>query len=1318
MTICIVVVLGFCSRIFAQAGIDQGSITGTVKDPSGALVVRATCTLTNPATGISQTTVTTSAGAYAFPLVNVGTYSLKVEAKGFEDYLLTGIVVHVGTTDTEDVSLKVGTANASVSVTSAAPLLQAQDASLGMTIDNSMATELPLFGGSGGRNFVALATIAPGVQFSGSNLTASTGSIIANGTPSISIDVRLNGVDDNVEVFGGVTIPPIPDAIQEFKLEDGNNSADLGEFYGPVVNVVTVVGTNKFHGKAWEYNENDAFNANDYFNKLHELVTNATHTPNRPGRYKENSYGGLFSGPVRLPGYNGRDKTFFTVDYQRTNYSAINQYTETVPTSLMQSSGFTNLSDTLKLNYQAAGGTGNPLNSEKQDAEGRYFQVGMMLDPATTRAIPCGSVDPITGLVATCSAGYVVTNSVINGGVKSGVVRDPFLSGAGGCPSLVGTTNFNSTYNTGNGSQPTSPANCFNQLSASRLDPNAVALLKLFPGANQQNASNLTYSNNYYNPVPQPTVTTQYDIRIDHKIRDKDSLLGTFSHWAQSSPGAAPLPGILEGGTSGSAFAYTIGSYILMATETHTFNPSLVNQFRFGNERQIQHNNDPGYANTILGIPAQYGIQGIPQTGQDSLANGGLPDFSINSGISGFGSRANITYRTVGAWLYSDDLTKIEGRHELKVGGEWLWTYGNIAQLPYSRGSFGYGGFSNVPNSGDNNPSMADFLLVPEGSTIGASGLSQPGNIIGGASSFTGSNPHLSTYHAPYLAFYGIDNWKITPNLTANLSLRYEYFGPYFSDGGEEANLWMGGNGNTANGTAYYVGHDGCATTMSPFFRGLLAYDNIPIICQSNNAANKTPKANWGPRIGFSYRIRPNLVVRMGAGVAYGGFDSVGYGDTLGTNYPFQFTAQQSGNANAYTPNVLGANNVPATMESTFANIDLTNPTYAYMTAGSVALYGKQYNFKEPRITTLTAAVQWQFTNHDSIQASYVGNLGQNLETLQTSNNVPNELLTPNTQQQSTSCANASNPYCATGYIPFPNLHAQGGIETTGQVMNYESGVAEYQHQFAAGFNMNVNYTFTRCLTDAQGGQQNESSGASRAPWVAGYRYDYNRCANEADNVFKMSGEFNLPFGRGGYVAAHDNALEDAVIGGWKIDPIWMAFSGVTSSVACGGANGYTGAGAPSGTFTGPWFGGSDFQCFAPPIPGQHLYGPGPNDKPRTRLTGYLNSAAWTAPGPVTTNGQTDLSPLGVRGNQISGPGWYDVDFDLHKQFNTGEGTKLEFGVQALNAFNHVQLNNPGTGGYTNPSAESITGGFGTITGDRLGNGEGRILQFDGKFSF
>lgn len=1347
VALCAVLMLVFGSRTYSQAGIDMGKVTGTVTDPQGAVVQKAQCSLTNEATGVSQKAVSTSVGAYVFPLVPVGTYTLTVTAPGFRDFVINGIAVHLGAVATDDVKLQVGAANEQVTVTSAPPLLQAQDASLGTTIDSTAATELPIFGGSGGRSFMTLTTIAPGVQFTGNN--QGTGTFLIHGVQSGAVDVRVNGADDNAEVFGGITIPPIPDAIQEFKLQTGDNPAELGHSYGTVVNVVTKAGTNQFKGSVWEYAENDMFNANDYFNKRNQLLHAPSPLPNRPGRFKENSFGGIVGGPVILPGYNGRNKTFFTADFQYTYYTDAPSFTGTLPTATMQSSGFTNLVDTLNLS-----------TTTKTDGLGRTFQQGTILDPSTTRAVPCGSVDPITGLTANCASGNVgvTTDATINNGAKSAIVRDPYFPELGqpaGCPSIANTTNWVSTVAGG----PV-PAACFNHLPAGRLDPSAIKLLQLFnnpklypynnvgidPNTGLNTAGTHSYGSNFFELLPRPINTKQYDVRIDHTFNEKDSTFFTWSHYNQTQQQQAPFAGALEGGGS-TPFWTTNPTYMVVLTENHVFNPNLINEFRVADERNWNTRMDPGAITSTLGTPAQYGIQGIPQ----NINNGGLPTINIGSNISEFGSRTNITWQKVGAWQFSDNLTKIKGKHEWKFGGEYWWTYGNIAQLPWSRGRFTYGQYSNIPGSGDGGPSMTDFLLMPtsnyaQGSyaTPGNYGLSLPTNYaLGGVNGYNGNNWNKSTYHAPYIAFYVVDSWKITPALTMTIGIRDDYFGPYYSAGGtqSEGNFWMGGDGNQASGSAYYIAHDGCATTMSANFKGLLASDNIPIICEPNNAANKMPKFNWAPRIGFAYRVRPNLVIRAGGGVAYGAFNSIGYGGTLGTNYPFRVAVQQ-GPQFSYKPQLLSNNSTvttpqTATMENTFGIVDMTSAVNAYQPLGSVVLYGKPYHFHVPYEETLNFAVQYQFSNHDSIEVRYVGNLGKQLESANPYHNAPRQAL-PSSVPAVSSCTAAqlaANPYCENSpamldgsgtTIPFPNLAAlQGPIENTEQVSNYESGEAEYQHQLGGGFNMDANYTFARCWTDTQGGQQNEGGpGNGRAPWLVGfggYRADYVRCSNLAAHVFKLSGEYGLPFGKGAAIAGNANELEDAIIGGWKLDPIWIAMSGTLVNVGCLGT---IGGNTSTAGFTGPWFqtGATAWSCNAPLVSGVDPYKPGSADQPRTKVTGYWNSAAFTAPAnPVTAIGQQDFSPWGARGNQIYGPGWYSFDLAAHKQFKINEALKLEVSAMALNAFNHVHLNNPCTNNsscsYTKPN-ESITSGFGTITGDASNNGSGRVWQFVGKFFF
>jgi hypothetical protein len=637
---------------------------------------------------------------------------------------------------------------------------------------------------------------------------------------------------------------------------------------------------------------------------------------------------------------------------------------------------------------------------------------------------------------------------------------------------------------------------------------------------------------------------------------------------------------------------------------------------------------------------------------------------------------------------------------------------------------------------------MADFLLTPTAGNatyLAANGVSTAASPLGGVNGYNGDNWNKSVYHAPYIALYVSDSWKITPALTAYLSIRDDYFGPYYSAGGTEGegNFWMGGDGNEASGSAYYINHAGCATTMSTAFKALLAYDNIPIICEPNNAANKVPKFNWAPRVGVAYRVRPRLVVRAGGGVAYGAFNSIGYGGTLGTNYPFRVSVQQ-GPQYSYKPQQVenSANPTPqtATMENTFGLVDMTSALNAYQPLGSVVLYGKPYNFHIPYEVALNTAVQWQFTGHDSVEVRYVGQLGKQLESANPYHNAPRQAL-PTSVSAVTACTAAqlaTNPFCenspampdGTTTIPFPNLAAnEGPIENTEQISNYESGQAEYQHQFAGNFNMDANYTFLRCWADTQAGQQNDGGPANgRAPWLVGfggYRADYDKCSGLAANVFKLSGEYGLPFGKGALVAGHANALEDAIIGGWKLDPIWISSSGVLANISCQGTIGGI-ANAP-GNFTGPWFQTTNtaWACDAPLVAGVNLYKAGPNDAHRSKVNGYWNSAAFTAPTQgVQTVGQQNFAPWGVRGNQIYGPGWYGVNLTIHKQFEVFRETKLEIAAMAINAFNHVQLSNPTTSNYTQPQNETLTGGWGTITGDASNNSSGRIWQFVGKYFF
>ena len=365
----------------AVAQLDTGGITGTVTDPTGAVVPGTKISLINEATGVTILTNSTSTGTYSLNAVRPGTYTLQGEAAGFQRFIDKGVEVHVQQTLTVDIKFATGTVNQQVTVTAAAPLLQAENAAVGQTITTQTVNDLPLQT----RDWASLAQLSAGVATapvgnpSSDSGATSSAYFSVDGVNLWQNDFRLNGINDNIEVYGGssvgsnAAITPPPDAIQEFKLQNGDFNAEFGHSTGAVINAAIKSGTNQLHGDVWEYLRNDVFNANQFFNS-------ASHAPTP--EYRQNLFGVTLGGPVYIPKvYDGRNKTFFFVDYQGGRYITPSTYTSTVPTTGMVSSHFTNLQDLISFN-----------SGTSTDALGRTFRHGTILDPATTREIGPRSV--------------------------------------------------------------------------------------------------------------------------------------------------------------------------------------------------------------------------------------------------------------------------------------------------------------------------------------------------------------------------------------------------------------------------------------------------------------------------------------------------------------------------------------------------------------------------------------------------------------------------------------------------------------------------------------------------------------------------------------------------------------------------------------------------------------------------------------------------------------------------------------------------------------------------------------------------------------
>ncbi len=1206
--VCAMAVTASIPNVSAQ--IATGRIVGRVTDASGAVIAGATVSITSDATSIVQTVRSSSGGDYVFEAVNPGTYTMKVTAPGFGELTRSGIQAHIQDYLTIDVSLTIGTVSQQVAVTAATPLLQQSDASIGQTISQEQVNNMPLQS----RDWTTLGLLAAGTVTVGA---ASNAEFNVMGIDWTQNDFRLDGIDDNVEIYGGGNIQgaggnngytafvPPPDAIQEFKLQTGNFDAEYGHSTGGIVNAVLKSGTNSLHGDLWEYVRNTVFNANDYF-------ANQTDTPRPP--YHQNQFGGTIGGPVYIPKlYDGRNRTFFFFDYQGTRISTPTASSSSVPTPLMHSSNFTNFQDYFSL-----------VSGTKTDALGRLYPLATILDPATTRMVAGGAIDPVSGLP--------------NPSGSAIYVRDPFYTNG----NVTGIRDF------------TGQAQYLNILPPSRLDPNAVKLLSLYPNPTP---GRTTFPNYFQFPSGTNNINS-FDVRIDENISSKDIIFGVYNYSNETIFSPPALPGYAEGQVYGDG-PEEGPRYAIVLGYTHVFTPTLTNEFHIGYIHNIERLNAV-YGNTT-GIPAQFGIPGVPQY----PGNGGLPPIAI-APLTGMGVAGWMpTLNTIRTLEIMDNVTKIYGEHTFKTGFQVDDFHAPIIQPTFGKGNFGLTGqFSDIPNQSSGYEGVGDLLLVPGASTV-------PGGInnVGGLQTYGLSNYAQVSDQRYYIGAYLQDDWKITPKLTLNLGLRWDHYTPYQEINGRQANFIQAGGGAGNSGT-YYMPKRGCAVPTSSTFQALLASYNIGIDCTSNNATGDAQNLNFAPRLGFAYRVTPKVVARGGYGITYGSLNNTGFGYNIGGNYPFSYTVNYYA-VNSQTPLTVPGG-ATAVLGNSLVAQNLEDPTV--VNGAGLTLYGRQYKFQTPYQQTFNLTVQDQFTQHDSISFAYVATLGRHLDS-QSTQNAPSVIMPPGT-----------NMYDPTvpGHIPFPAFAPNSTYQATGSSSNYNSLQAVYQHQLSAGLTLLANYTYSKCLTDQRSLIAASSLGsipAYRAPWLPGFGQagDYGLCFSDTAQVVHISGTYNLPFGRNQTYLNNINAVADAFVGGWITNLIFSHQTGQPFTINC-----------PIATT-------ADFGCFADKVPGENIYG-GPHN-----VHQWLNPNAFANPPVATQIGQLDIAPLGGGPTPVRGPGFQNLDMSLFKQFPIHESVKLEFRAEAFNL--------PNWHSFANPSANLNflnTAGFSQITSSRSNP---RILQ-------
>lgn len=1139
-----------------HAQVDQGTITGTVTDPSGAVVPNASVTITNVDTGFTVSDKTDAKGTYTFSPLKIGRYSVKVTAPGFNTKQQDNIQLHVGERTGVNLSLAIGSEE-TVQVTTEPPLLQTEDGSTGQVVDAQTIVDTPL----NGRNYVFIAQLSAGIAPGNGSRGSGKGDFSANGMRSEQNNFLLDGVDNNVNVvdfFNGASysVKPPPEALAEFKVQTGSYSAEYGHSAGAVINVSVKSGTNRIHGSAWEYIRNDAFDIHEWASFGNRVVP----------KYRQNQFGGTIGFPII------KDKLFLFGDAEANRIIFGESGNYTVPTALMRQGDFSEL-----------------LNS------------------SLTGANPVQLVQPNSGNIAT----------------------------------------------------PLSCNGRLNVLCPSQINPTALNILKMYPAPNQSLNGRIT--NNYFSNRNAVDNTTQFDIRMDYNASQKDQAFVRTSY--SNTPGTrTPVFGnILDGGGFGDTGTIINLSEALAASETHMFNPNFVNEIRFGYNYGNFGFNPP---NTFTsGVAAGIGLGGIP----GGAGNGGLPNVAV-TGISNFGTptwAATNEYQNV--YQILDNVTKIVRNHSMRMGLNFQRIRFSTLQPIEPRGAYNFTGkftaaqgSPTVNGTAYSGSGVADFLT---------------NNMDTAAVTNIATTDDVRWIRA----FYFQDDWKVTPNFTLNLGLRYEYAQPYLERHDHQAAFVVNSIGASSGTGTYFLPTSQAGVALAPSFRNTMAANRINIQYTSNRFLIQPQKTNFAPRVGFAYKVTDRFVVRSGYGLFYGGLESAGYYPNLGLNYPFEFESAYNSTTLHGACTTTNCQNNGITLERGFTDAinaglqnAVSNPSLRGSDGQVKTPYSQQYNlsFEYSLSPTLAASI------------AYVGSNSRHLIVFPDKNG-PVALLAPGVD--------------VTPYRPFPTIGGTAYSSYSGS-SNYNSIQAKLDKRMSNGLSFLASYTYAHALDNSPTPLGSTGDAGYRNPNLIGIGADYSNSPIDVRHRFTINGSYAFPYGVGRQYGNHPGFM-NLVFGGWTNSLTFIAQTGNPFSM---NSNVTTQAGATTHPYliSDPFKGGGGAGC---------------PTKVRTP-TSWYNPCAFVNPPAVPAGAQISglaaLRYLGSPRNSMYGPGYERINGSLFKNFTIWREASLQLRADYFNLLN--------TPAYGNPDANIGPGG-GQITSARsLGQfyPDSRFWQFAAKVNF
>jgi Carboxypeptidase regulatory-like domain len=814
-----------------------------------------------------------------------------------------------------------------------------------------------------------------------------------------------------------------------------------------------------------------------------------------------------------------------------------------------------------------------------------------------------------------------------------------------------------------------------NVICPGSVDAVAQAVMNLFPLPNQGVTGQVVQ--NYTAPATaSKNNTAQYDARVDYNFSSKDQAFGRFSYANNPSAYTPPL-GVLDGGGYGSDGNDTNYTKSGLFSETHFFSPNLSNEFRVG-YNLLHASYLPAGAQENLA--AKYGLGGIPF----GPSLGGFPDLDFNGGGSNFGIGIpgyEPSDEKQDVIEFIDNLSKVWRQHTLTMGV-------NIQHVRFyglqSPNSTGYQGFKGTYTSDPGDTSgaitgagLADFALNLE-------------NYAGLNSTLPVTD--LRWYDAAYIQ----DDWKVRPNLTLNLGLRWEYTQPFVSLNDEQANFDGNYLGMNQGSGTFLIPQSQSSYPIPSSIATDFANDNITVKYTSNRSLMNADYHEFAPRIGFAYQPRARFVIRAGFGFFYGGQENIGLGLNLYNNPPFFLSSY-------YQPTPNQCYNTPATgvvcptngqtLETGFGAAATSN-TALGADAQLPTLYQQDQNAASSYTEAYNLSVQQEITPTISFSLGYQGNVSRHLRVSYGANQYPGVIPAEGNSQL---------------YQPFYDFGNIIRVTNEG-IANYNSLQAKIEKKYSNGLSFLGGYTWSHSLDDAVQPIQGTDGGQAGNPAFLGLMFEYGNSNTDVRSRFTFSPQYDLPFGKGKQFLNHGGVV-DGVFGGWKAAAIFQVQTGTPIAFPQRFRLGDPfGAGGTPNPVTQP-----NQECATQTKTLAHWFNPCAfSQAPTAYATQADYNAAVAAGGNAVLLSQAGTLPYGQPGRiTVGGPGFNRLDMSLFKSFKIPyRESAFELRADGINVMNTPSFGDPNNG---------ITGGSaGSINSTRYSGilPNARIIQVAGRLTF